>query len=124
MVSAFLSDVVCGQGNPDAATNQSLVQADRSVTVVITHSAAEAAALGTATLHVVDSTHANPLQKWKELGSPDVPNATARAALLAASEYGTATAAVKQINSTASAVTVAMGPDSAVVLALSPAAGR
>ena len=100
-------------GNPEPP--EGLVVRNRTVRVVVAHAAGQAPTAATA--FVIDAEHANPQATWFAQGSPDVANATQREALLAASEVGVAAAGVQPLNATATAVTVEMSENSAVVVA-------
>jgi hypothetical protein len=104
-------------GNPEPPAG--LLVRNRTVRVVVTHAAGRP--FGGATLHVIDAAHANPQATWFAQGSPDVANATQRAALLASSEVGVMAASLQTLNATATAVTVEMGENSAVVVAFAAA---
>ena len=67
-------------GNPDSATNATLLAANRTVTVIVHHAAAAAATVGQSMaavpVHVVDAVHGNPFAKWEALGrDPRLPEA-------------------------------------------------
>ena len=56
-------------GNPDSATNATLLAANRTVTVTVRHAAATARQLLTGVnVHIVDAVHGNPFSKWQALG--------------------------------------------------------
>jgi xylan 1,4-beta-xylosidase len=99
-------------GNPDPAHPTG----DRSVTVVLRHSAGEAPA-AQATLHVVNQqVGVDPRGAWLKMGSPAKPSAAQMAVLKKASETRSFPATIAPINDTASSVTVLMPQDTAAVL--------
>ena len=81
---------------------------NRTVTVAVKGRAAPSHA----TEYRIDEDHANPLAEWQAMGRPNGPSAAQLKALVAASEV-TPTALVV---SNGGAVTVTMGPNSAVVV--------
>jgi xylan 1,4-beta-xylosidase len=104
-------------GNPDLCCNATA----RTVRLTVNHGAAAAGSqqllLPTkAVLHVIDDTHGNVQALWHSLGAPNKPSSAQLAQLKAASAAGVVPVPVTAVNASATAVTVPMTENSAVVV--------
>jgi len=93
--------------------------ADEIVTCAVAVSIPEAfrPALASASVRRIDETHANPLNKWIEMGAPDYTNAAQNAAILAASElHAESLTSVASIDGLS--FTITMGPHSVAAVRL------
>ena len=111
-ICVFLSN----WGNPDTAPANAT--GTRNVRVTVLHAATAAPASAAVLMISPATTH--PRALWDSMGSPGVPNATQRAALMTASQVGPAAAtSVVRLNESASAVVVALPENSAAVVVFS-----